>query len=205
MFRTSQGASAKDELVDHPDQASSTSSSSTAGANAQPRPHPDPPPSGLPWQRGSRVGHPLKASRWHSEVPGLQGRWPRWLGSHARPGLEHIGQGEGYKSRLYGFESSITCRDGRVAPDWRRRLRSSDKDRLIGRAAPLFREQLDPAEISAIRASAEPEGRTRCAPPSMQRQETAGLSGTAGARHGPVELGPTTLTVKRSIHVNVCV
>ena len=29
---------------------------------------------------------------------------------------------------MYGFESSITCRGGRVAPDWRRRLRSSDKD-----------------------------------------------------------------------------
>ena len=58
--------------------------------------------------------------------------------------------------RLYGFESSITCRDGRVAPELWCRLRSSDKDRLIGRA-PLFRPPLDLAEI---RASAEPEGRT---------------------------------------------
>ena len=87
MCRMSQVTSDEDELAVRTDEADPTTPSSRAFANARLRPPPPPPPSGLPWQRGSWVGHPPKASRWRRVVPGLQGRWPRWLGSPARPGL----------------------------------------------------------------------------------------------------------------------
>ena len=75
------------ELAESEVEAPPTTPSSRALADARRRPPPPPPPSGLPRQRGSWVRGPPKASRWCSEVPGRQGRCPRWLGSHARPGL----------------------------------------------------------------------------------------------------------------------